>query len=69
MLIISRKSGEKIKISTPNGEVITIVMSGSSSTGATLLIDAPKNINIAREEIYDENIAKSKKSGGKNENF
>lgn len=58
MLVITRKRGEKIKISLPTGEQIIIVMGGTSGTGATLMIDAPKTINIAREEIFDDLMAK-----------
>lgn len=58
MLVITRKRGEKVKISIPTGEQILIVMGGTSGTGATLMIEAPKSVNIAREEIFDEMMAK-----------
>ena len=53
MLTITRKKGEKILISLPSGETIQIILRSTSSSGATFLFDAPKTINIAREEIFD----------------
>ena len=49
MLVLTRKSGEQIKI----GEDITISVLEISKGGVRLGIDAPKNVSIYRYEVYE----------------
>lgn len=59
MLILTRKSGEKIKI----GDDIVISVVGISKGVVRIGIDAPREIAVLREEVYErvleENIASS----------
>jgi carbon storage regulator len=60
MLVLSRKNGESIKI----GEDIEITIISSKNDQVKIGIQAPKNVEILRKEIYDqiltENHAASK---------
>lgn len=62
MLVLSRKSNESIII----GSNIEIVVLGVEGDNVKLGIQAPKEVNIFRKEIYltiqAENLAASKKS-------
>jgi carbon storage regulator CsrA len=49
MLVLTRKENESIVISLPDGEIITVTMLGKDRVG----IDAPLEINIAREELLE----------------
>lgn len=64
MLILTRKIGEAIKIN----DDITITNLGSSHGNVKLGIDAPENIPVHREEIYNK-IMEEKNLHGKNENL
>ncbi len=48
MLIFSRKQGEKIRV----GDEIEIVVLGMKKGQVRLGINAPRNLSIHREEIY-----------------
>ena len=48
MLVLSRRRGEEIKLVLPSGEVITVVVKEKTAVG----IDAPRNVQIVRGEIY-----------------
>lgn len=50
MLILSRKQNEKIRI----GSDITINVLAISDTQVKIGIDAPSNVKILREEIYED---------------
>jgi len=50
MLILSRKIDEKIKI----GEDITITMIEIRGDQVKIGIEAPKNVKVFRQEIFDE---------------
>lgn len=50
MLLLTRRLGEKIKIGS-NGE-ISILVTGIRGMQVSLAIDAPKDIPIHREEVY-----------------
>lgn len=50
MLILSRKIDEKIKI----GEDITITIIETRGDQVKIGIEAPKNVKVFRQEIYDE---------------
>jgi carbon storage regulator len=60
MLVLTRKNGESIKI----GDDIEITIISSKNDQVKIGINAPKNIEILRKEIYDqiltENQAASK---------
>lgn len=49
MLILSRKIGETIKI----GEDIEVAVLGIKGSQVRIGVQAPKNIEVHREEIYD----------------
>ena len=49
MLVLSRKRGEKIRISN----TITITVVEVKGDKVRIGIDAPENIEVHREEIYD----------------
>lgn len=49
MLILGRKIGEKVKI----GDEITISIAGIHGTQIRLAFEAPQNVEIHREEVYD----------------
>lgn len=49
MLILTRKSGEGIRI----GDSITLKIIEIRGNQVRLGIDAPKNVSVHREEIYD----------------
>jgi carbon storage regulator len=48
MLVLTRKSGEKIRI----GKDIIVSASSRSSRPIKIGIDAPRHISVYREEIY-----------------
>lgn len=50
MLVLSRKSGERIHI----GENITLTIVRIGPNNVRLGIDAPREINIVREELVEE---------------
>lgn len=60
MLILTRKNGEKIKI----GDDVVLTVVDISKGVVKLGIDAPKDISILREEVFervkDTNIASAK---------
>lgn len=50
MLILSRKVDEKIKIGTD----ITITLIGISGDQVKIGIEAPKNVKVFRQEVFDD---------------
>lgn len=55
MLVLSRKSGERIRIGEGESQItITTVRIGPNTV--RLGIDAPHNMNIVREEIASESV-------------
>lgn len=62
MLILSRKVDEKIKI----GEDITITIIETRGDQVKIGIEAPKNVKVFRQEIFDEiqNENKAAVAGG-----
>lgn len=49
MLVLTRRNGESLKI----GEEITITILGYKGNQVRVGIDAPKDMPVHREEIYD----------------
>ena len=49
MLILTRKTGERVRI----GEDIVITVFGVNGNQVRLGVDAPRHIEVHREEIYD----------------
>jgi carbon storage regulator len=58
MLILSRKTGEKIII---NGD-IEITITEIRGQEVRIGINAPKNVNIYREEVYSKILEQNKKA-------
>ncbi len=62
MLVLTRKNGEKIKI----GDNIYVSVLEISKSGVRIGIDAPKNIEILRYEVFEriqnENIIAAEKA-------
>lgn len=57
MLVLSRFQGEKILITTPTGETITIVVSSiqlAPRSKVRIALDAPKDYVILRAELQNE---------------
>lgn len=50
MLILSRKVDEKIKI----GNDITITLIGISGDQVKIGVEAPKNVKVFRQEVFDD---------------
>lgn len=53
MLSLTRKGGEKIIIELEDGTIIIITVKEIRKSNVLLGIEAPMNIKIFREEIYD----------------
>lgn len=49
MLILARKAGEKLKI----GDNITVEVVSVAGNTVKIGIEAPKEVNILRKELYD----------------
>ncbi len=52
MLVIDRKTGTSVIITTPSGEECKVTVIGNSQHGIKLGFDAPQSIKITREEIH-----------------
>lgn len=50
MLILSRKIDEKIKI----GNDITVTLIGVSGDQVKIGVEAPKNVKVFRQEVFDD---------------
>lgn len=57
MLVLTRKVGEVLKI----GDDVEVVILGVKGNQARIGVNAPKNVAVHREEIY-ERIKKEKKN-------
>ncbi len=62
MLILSRRIGEKLIITTGAGEHIEIETRSRSSGQVTFGIDAPQSVIIDREEIHERKQAEQEAS-------
>ena len=51
MLVLSRKEGESIILRLPNGEQIKILLSEYVGQQTKVVVDAPNNVLILREEL------------------
>ena len=60
MLILTRKSGESLMI----GEDISVTVLGVKGNQVRIGIDAPKEISVHREEVFDKIKDKSEEDNG-----
>lgn len=58
MLVLTRKNGESIKI----GDDIEITIISSKNDQVKIGINAPKNIEVFRKEIYEQILAENQKA-------
>ena len=61
MLILTRKSGEKIRI----GDDIVVMITGVNGTQVKVGVDAPKEVAVHREEIYKKIQSEKIEAGNK----
>ena len=55
MLVLSRKTGERIRI----GDSVTITVVRITGGGVRLGIEAPQHLPVVREEVYQRSLAAS----------
>ena len=60
MLILTRKSGESLMI----GEDVSVTVLGVKGNQVRIGIDAPKDISVHREEVFDKIKDKSEEDNG-----
>lgn len=53
MLILTRRCGEEVIITTATGEKISIVLMGLKGNQGRIGINAPKSMTVHRREIQD----------------
>lgn len=51
-LILTRKIGERVKITTPRGEICTVTVTNLTPTQCKLGFQADSSVRIDREEVY-----------------
>ena len=54
MLVLTRKTGAKIHITTPQGDLIVVSVESIAGNAARLGVTAPRTIKIHREEVSKE---------------
>lgn len=52
MLVLTRKSGEALMFTTESGEVIQLKLIVEHGDRIRCVIDAPKSVTIARQEVF-----------------
>jgi len=60
MLILTRKPGERVRV----GEDIVITVFGVNGNQVRIGVDAPREVEVHREEIYDRIQNEQKGNGG-----
>ncbi|MBA4191975.1 MAG: hypothetical protein C0467_28685 [Planctomycetaceae bacterium] len=51
MLALSVKRGQRVRITTPSGEVIWVTLVKSGKGGSTIGFDAPRSVEILHEAV------------------
>lgn len=62
MLILTRKKGEMIRIN----ENIKIIISDIDGKNIKIGVEAPKDVNVYREEVYERILEENKKASSVN---
>lgn len=57
MLILTRRVGETLVIKMPDGTEIRTTILGVKGNQVRIGVDAPKNVIVDREEIYERRMA------------
>lgn len=52
MLILTRRVGETIYIESPDGTLVTASVLGVKGSQVRIGVNAPKDVSVHREEIY-----------------
>lgn len=52
MLVLTRRPGEELIITLPDGSLITVAVLGLRGNQIRLGVEAPKNVAVDRLEIY-----------------
>jgi carbon storage regulator CsrA len=60
MLTLTRKVGSVLKLKLPSGEEISILVAKRTGNHIQLVIDAPNDVNIYRQEVEDRKNASDK---------
>jgi len=55
-LALTRKLGERVRITASNGEVIWITQSRIGSGRSTFFVEAPRTVEIVREEVLTNGV-------------
>ncbi|HYW03776.1 MAG TPA: carbon storage regulator CsrA [Gammaproteobacteria bacterium] len=63
MLILTRRVGETVMV----GDDVTITVLGVKGNQVRIGVNAPKNVSVHREEIY-QRIKREQESGGERDN-
>jgi carbon storage regulator CsrA len=53
MLVLTRKNGEAVSFTHPDGTRVELIISRANGGRATIKINAPQSIRILRKEIED----------------
>jgi carbon storage regulator CsrA len=62
MLVLSRKDGQRITLTTQGGEQITVCIDRIGNRSARVSIDAPQSVRVLRNEIAENVLPPGKPS-------
>lgn len=62
MLVLSRKDGQRITLTTQGGEQITLVIDRHNRNAFRVAIDAPQTVKVMRSEVTEKLLPPGKPS-------